>query len=204
MSAPMLYYQPESARSLAEEVALGSGQDLRACYQCRRCAAGCPVGEETKYLTPDRLIRLVMLGDRTAALGNELVWKCVSCYTCGTRCPNDIQTGRITETLKKMAAEAGVAPLAPKVKHFHDAFMGSAQRWGRVNELEMMGFYQMENTITDLTHGNYKALMQETIAQLKNFAIPMLRTKRLHVQVPSFHGKSEINRLMKKAKAKKK
>ena len=49
-------------QSLAQEVARRSGQNLLACYQCRRCAAGCPVGEESG-VTPDRLIRMILLGD---------------------------------------------------------------------------------------------------------------------------------------------
>ena len=52
----------ESTTSLAQEVTRRSGQDLLACYQCRRCAAGCPVGEESG-VTPDRLIRMILLGD---------------------------------------------------------------------------------------------------------------------------------------------
>jgi heterodisulfide reductase subunit C len=88
-----LVYSGSEGRSLAEEVVRRSGQNIMACYQCRRCAAGCPVGDETG-ITPDRLIRLIILGDRDAALQNKLVWQCVSCYTCGTRCPNEIQTAR--------------------------------------------------------------------------------------------------------------
>jgi heterodisulfide reductase subunit C2 len=200
MSAPMLYYQPESARPFADEVAERSGQKLHACYQCRRCAAGCPVAEQTKFWTPDRLIRLVVLGDKTAALSNPLVWRCVSCYTCGTRCPNNIQTGRITETLKKMAAEQGIAPGLPKVKHFHDRFMGSALRWGRVNELEFMGFYELDNTLDSVSEGAVREIIKEMVAQTQNFALPMMKTKRLHLEIPSFHGWRELRRLAKKTK----
>src|SRR5512145_3556201 len=95
----------ESGASLAQEVARRSGQNLLACYQCRRCAASCPVGAES-VVTPDRLIRMILLGDDKGALENMLVWKCLACYTCGTRCPNNIQTARITETLKQMGKEA--------------------------------------------------------------------------------------------------
>ena len=65
-------------------------------------------------VTPDRLIRMIVMGDRSAALQNRLVWKCLSCYTCGTRCPNEIHTARVTETLKKMAKEEHLAPLVPE------------------------------------------------------------------------------------------
>ena len=121
MSSPVKF-DPELSRPLVEEVMERSGQNLLACYQCRRCAAGCPVGDETG-VTPDRLIRMVLLGERDEAVNNLLVWKCVACYTCGTRCPNNIQTARITETLKQMSKEAHLEPLSPTWPHFHDAFM---------------------------------------------------------------------------------
>lgn len=71
-------------------------------------------------MTPDRLVRLV--GDREEALNNLLVWQCVACYTCGTRCPNNIQTARITETLKQMSKEAHLATLKPRIADFHSSF----------------------------------------------------------------------------------
>jgi heterodisulfide reductase subunit C len=201
MTASVLEFKPDGASSLVSEVMERSGQNILACYQCRRCAAGCPVGEETENLTPDRLIRMIVLGDREAALSNLLVWKCVSCYTCGTRCPNEIQTSRITETLKHMAKEAGVKPLVPKVKHFHDAFVGSAVRWGRLNELEFMGFYEMKNSFADLKKGNLKGIVEEMLAQTK-FALPMLRKKRMHFGMQTSKGRGELKRLLKKAKKK--
>src|SRR4030042_1115209 len=123
MATDVLEFKEDETRTLIKEVMERSGQNLTACYQCRRCAAGCPVGEETGYVTPDRLIRMILLGDREQALSNKLVWKCVSCYTCGTRCPNDIQTARIPATLKKMSTEAHLEPLNSKVAEFHSAFL---------------------------------------------------------------------------------
>ena len=143
MPSPVLKYEAAVSRSLVEEVQKRSGQNLQSCYQCRRCAAGCPVGEETG-VTPDRLIRMILVGDREAALNNLLVWKCVSCYTCGTRCPNNIQTARITETLKLMSKEAHLKPLVPRIADFHNAFMKSTGHLGRVNEIELMAIYERE------------------------------------------------------------
>jgi heterodisulfide reductase subunit C len=77
-TAPVLVFKPEIANPLVQEVMERSGQPLMACYQCRRCAAGCPVGEETGYITPDRLIRIINLGDREKALSNALVWLTIS------------------------------------------------------------------------------------------------------------------------------
>lgn len=201
--AAILEYKPDSAESFAREVADRSGQNIFACYQCRRCAAGCSVGVETGYVTPDRLIRMIVMGDREAALSNELVWRCVSCYTCGERCPNDIQTARITETLKHMSKEAHVEPLRPKVNHFHQSFVESAVRWGRLNEIEFMGFYEMRNSLKDLKEGDVKSVVEELMGQAK-FGIPMLQKKRMHFGFQSAKGKGELKKLMKKAKSRKK
>lgn len=202
MTAPVLKIRPAEADSLAREVMERSGQNLLACYQCRRCAAGCPVAEETGYVTPDRLIRMIILGERENALNNPLVWKCVSCYTCGTRCPNNIQTARITETMKKMAKQAHLKPLEPKVANFHDAFVGSAVRWGRMNEVEFMGFYELKNSLGQMKRGDVKGIVQEMLAQAK-FALPMVTKGRMHYGFQTSKGRKELKRLLKKAAGKK-
>ncbi len=194
-------FEPETAQSLAEDVMERSGQNLVACYQCRRCAAGCPVAEETGYVTPDRLIRTILFGDRQRALCNELVWKCVGCFTCGTRCPNEIQTARITETLKKMAKEAHVEALSPKVANFHGAFMGSAMRWGRVNEIEFMGIYEIKNALSEIKNFDLKALFGEHMGQAM-LGLAMTKKRRMHFGFQSAKGRDEIKRLSRKAKEK--
>src|SRR3989304_6452629 len=152
MSSSVLQFRPELSQPLIQEVMDRSGQNILACYQCRRCAAGCPVGNETG-VTPDRLIRMIMFGEREEVLSNLLVWKCVACYTCGTRCPNNIQTARINETLKQISKESHIDPLLPKVSAFHDAFLKSTSPFGRVNELEFIGLYEMKNAARELKYG---------------------------------------------------
>jgi heterodisulfide reductase subunit C len=207
MAEPVLEFKPDQAQTVVEEIMERSGQNIIACYQCRRCAAGCPVGEETGYVTPDRLIRMILLGDREKALSNELVWKCTSCYTCGTRCPNEIQTARITETLKQMSKEEHVAPLAPKVASFHHAFLTSIGHLGRLNELEFMGLYEVKNIFQDLKHFRFKSLYHEGISQTK-LGLAMTKNKRMHFLIEKVKGLPEIKHLFKKArlleKAKKK
>lgn len=199
MTAPVLEFKPATAKSMVDEVMDRSGQTLVACYQCRRCAAGCPVGEETGHVTPDRLIRMIIMGDREKALNNELVWKCVSCYTCGTRCPNEIQTARITETLKKMSKEAHLEPLQPKVASFHSSFVKSGVRWGRVNEIEFMLFYELKNALKDALRMNFKAIYNEMVAQTK-LGLSMMKLKRMHFGFQAAKGRKEIKRLYKKGK----
>jgi heterodisulfide reductase subunit C len=201
MSSPVLQFRPELSETLIQEVMARSGQNLLACYQCRRCAAGCPVGQETG-VTPDRLIRMILFGEKEEALNNLLVWKCVACYTCGTRCPNNIQTARINETLKQISKEAHVEPLLPKVSTFHDAFLRSTSHFGRLNELEFIGLYEVQNAKRELKHGGrLKAVAAEMKTQAK-LGLSMLRKKRMHFRLDKIKRLSEIKRLYKKAKDK--
>ncbi|MCC6346414.1 MAG: heterodisulfide reductase subunit C-like protein, partial [Nitrospirales bacterium] len=45
MSSTAMQYEAGRAKPLLQEIMERSGQNLLACYQCRRCAAGCPVGD---------------------------------------------------------------------------------------------------------------------------------------------------------------
>ncbi|MBW2707693.1 MAG: 4Fe-4S dicluster domain-containing protein [Deltaproteobacteria bacterium] len=195
MTLPRLVYEKQKTPSFAEEVMERSGQNIMACYQCKKCAAGCPVGKEIS-MTPDRLIRMIIFGDREGALFNPLVWRCVSCYTCGTRCANGIQVGRITETLKQMARESKYEPLVPRVKEFHNAFCASAKHMGRVNEMEFMGLYEMKNILHEIKNHNLKGIVDELLEQAKT-GIAMGRKKRMHFGVERVRDRSEIKRLFK-------
>ena len=198
MSVKTLKYEAKGAQTLLREVMDKSGQNLLACYQCRRCAAGCPVGEETG-VTPDRLIRMILLGDRGEALSNLLVWKCVACYTCGTRCPNNIQTARITETLKQMSKREHLEPLRPRIADFHNAFMKATGHMGRFNEMEGMGIYEAKTALKELKKGNVGAVIDEMKSQAK-LGMTMMKKKRMHFKVDKVKNKAEVKALYRKAK----
>jgi heterodisulfide reductase subunit C len=195
MSSGVLKVEP--APSLAQEVSKRSGQNLLNCYQCRRCAAGCPVGEESG-VTPDRLIRLLLLGDEQGALENLLVWKCLACYTCGTRCPNDIQTARITEVLKQISKKQHREPLVPKVAAFHGAFVKAVGQAGRFNELVGMGMYETQAALGEFKRGGLKAALAEVATQAK-LGQAMMKKHRMHLKYESVKKKGEVKALYRKA-----
>ena len=197
MSSPVTF-DPKLSKPLFEEVTKRSGQNLLACYQCRRCAAGCPVGDESG-VTPDRLIRMILLGERDEAMNNLLVWKCVACYTCGTRCPNNIQTARITETLKQLSKEAHIAPLVPSVGAFHDAFTTSVSHLGRLHELEFMALYESRVMAGKAKRGEWKAVIDEMKDQAR-LGLSMMKKKRMHVGLEKVKGLSEVKEIYRKSK----
>ena len=195
-------FNPQAADVFTREVVARSGQNITACYQCKRCASGCPVAEDTDMVTPNRLIRMVVLGDIENALTNKLTWKCLFCHTCGTRCPNNIKTGRIADTLKKMALDAGIDPQQPEYKNFHRAFFNYSLRWGRINEIGMMGEFQLRNMWDHLKKGNFIAVLSEIVGK-STLAWEMFKQKRLPLSSHSRKGCDEISRLYKKSSGRK-
>ena len=187
MAAPAIDINPDQAQPFLKEVMDRSGQNLSACYQCRRCAAGCSVGDETDFFTPNLLIRMVVLGDRERALNNQLV------------CPNDIQTARITETLKKMAKAEHLPPLQPKIADFHDAFVKSGIRWGRVNEMEFMGAYEMKFALRNIKARQFGTILDEVKTQA-GLGMKMTQLRRMHFGFLIAKGRKEIKALQRKSK----
>ena len=140
----------EFARQIAER----SGEDLSRCYQCGKCAAGCPTVQWFEW--PNHgVIRMIQLGMKDELLASHAIWTCVACETCGTRCPNDIHISRLMDALRQVALEEGVASAEPAVMAFHKAFTGSAKRFGRVHEATMLMEYKLKTRdfFTDMGAG---------------------------------------------------
>ena len=78
-----------------------SGQDLMACYQCGKCAAGCPVAFAMDML-PSQVIRYAQLGLVEKLLDSKTIWLCAACQACYTRCPKGIDLSRIMEALREI------------------------------------------------------------------------------------------------------
>ena len=93
---------------------------VSSCYQCRKCSGGCPLTFAMDLL-PDRVIRLALLGQEDLVLNSRTIWVCSSCYTCSTRCPNDIDIAKVMDWLRQTALREAVAPAEKEVPIFHRA-----------------------------------------------------------------------------------
>ncbi len=128
---------------LLKEIEAHSGELVRRCFQCDRCATGCPMVSYMQH-TPNELFRLIQLGAREAVLSSNAFWFCVSCYTCSVRCPNDIDIAHVMDTLRELSLREGFAPALPQARDFHQIFLGCVRRGGRVSELELMARYNLK------------------------------------------------------------
>jgi heterodisulfide reductase subunit C len=130
---------------------------------------------------------MIQQGLKDELLSSKAIWMCVSCETCGSRCPNGIYLSPIMDALRSMAREEKKAVAEPAVLAFHEAFVGSAKRFGRVHEATMLLTYKWatKDFLTDVGVG------------LKLFAkgkIPLLPK--------SVKGKAEIAKIFEAAGAK--
>ncbi len=126
-----------------DAVARESGQDLKSCYQCGNCTAGCAYTEN--YDIPvHQIMRLVQLGMKDAALSCRSIWLCATCQACTTRCPNNIQVAVVMDVLRHMARRAGYAP-ERLVKGFADSFLTSVARHGRVFEAGLAACFAIKS-----------------------------------------------------------
>ena len=126
-----------------EAVQQRSGEKVVACYQCRKCTNGCPLAFAMD-LMPNQVMRAVQLGLEDEVLRSETIWICASCQTCTTRCPNDIHIAHLMDTLRQVSLESDIEVSEPKIVKFHDAFLDSVRRHGRVYELGMIGRYKLK------------------------------------------------------------
>ena len=91
---------------LAVKIRKLSGENTYLCYQCQKCSVGCPTAHAMTY-RPAQIMRAVQFGLEDALLQDASIWRCLTCETCGTFCPNDLHPREVIEALRCMAMENG-------------------------------------------------------------------------------------------------
>ena len=150
----------EPVLSFAEQVTDLSHQNVRRCYYCLRCTAGCPAASFMEH-TPAQILRLVQLGQKDILLTSSAIWLCIGCETCGTRCPNEIHAGAVIDALRQIALQEGVPAAERSVFKLHEAFLDSIRWWGRLHELSMLAQHKLtsgDNLLNNLDMGLFMFL----------------------------------------------
>lgn len=131
-------------KSFQKEIEQLSGQKISSCYQCGECTAGCPVAY-TADVMPNQVSRLVQLGQDEEALKSSMIWLCVGCETCATRCPRSVELSKVMDALRETAVKRGIAAKESNIKTFHETFLSSVERGGRTHEVSMLGEYKLRS-----------------------------------------------------------
>jgi heterodisulfide reductase subunit C len=90
------------------------GENIKKCFACGTCTAGCPVREVTDRYNPRRIIRMALLGLKKEVLSSEFIWLCSTCYTCFERCPQHVKIPELMNAIKNIAVREGYLPSSLK------------------------------------------------------------------------------------------
>jgi len=85
------------------------GENIKLCYACGTCTAGCPVADIDPEFNPRKIIRQILLGFRKEVLSSPLIWRCVQCYSCTAKCPQNVKFREVMRALREMAVAEGYA-----------------------------------------------------------------------------------------------
>ena len=132
------------AENLLSKVIRESGQPVNLCYQCRKCSAGCPTVDEFDY-PPHAVLRMIQLDRREDLLTSRAIWMCVSCETCGTRCPNEIRISAVMDSLRAASLAGGAKPADRVTVALHTSFVNNVRFFGRLHEATMLMLYKLKS-----------------------------------------------------------
>jgi heterodisulfide reductase subunit C len=160
-----------------------SGEKISSCFQCQKCTNGCPVVYAMDY-PPHKMVRMVQMGMKEELLKSSTIWVCATCETCAARCPNDIEIATVMDSLRQMYREEAVAGKEKNSPVFHQVFLNSIRRNGRVFELGMVGQYKMKT--------------REYLQDFK-LGIEMFKRGRLKLFPQGIKGKKEVRNIFQEA-----
>jgi heterodisulfide reductase subunit C len=140
--------------TFVEEIAKRSGENVFLCYQCRKCASGCP-SRMFMDSTPAELMRYVQLGMVDEAMKGNTVWFCLSCQTCSARCPQDIDIAHVVDTIKILVQEKNIKADTKNARLLNRLWMTILKYMGKMYEAGLAGMLNLftGNPFKDLTLG---------------------------------------------------
>jgi len=159
-----------------------TGENVLLCYQCKKCTLGCPSAYAMR-MKPHELMRAIQLGLSKEIYWSGTIWICLSCETCNTRCPQDINILRVIDGLREISKKFEYYNPYPVIPAFHRIFMALVGRFGRVYEL---GLALLMN------------LRMLTPFKDIDMAFPMLMKGKLKPLPHKSHGAKELQQVMAK------
>ncbi|HEY7745361.1 MAG TPA: 4Fe-4S dicluster domain-containing protein [Desulfuromonadales bacterium] len=121
-----------------------SGTSVRRCFQCGKCSAGCPMRSFMEH-PPNRIVRLLQLGQYERVLAGRSIWYCASCETCSTRCPNKVDLAAIMDALRKCSWDAQGPSKESYVQLANRLFIENIRSYGRQYEMRLGAVFNIKS-----------------------------------------------------------
>lgn len=128
---------PQDRDTLAKRLQRITGENPMLCYQCKKCTLGCPSAYAMK-MKPHEVMRAIQLGLEDHLLWSGTIWICLSCETCNTRCPQDINILRLIDGLRTSSFKREYYNPVPEPPMMHRLFLKLVRRFGRIYELGLV------------------------------------------------------------------
>jgi heterodisulfide reductase subunit C len=130
--------------SFVRKVEALSGTSVRRCFQCGKCSAGCPMATFMEH-PPNRVVRLLQLGQWRRILEGRSIWYCASCETCSTRCPNKVHLASIMDALRKLSWDAEGPSKESYVQLANKLFLQNIRTYGRQYEMRLAAVFNVKS-----------------------------------------------------------
>lgn len=121
-----------------------SDSSVRRCFQCGKCTAGCPMRSFMEH-PPNRIVRLLQLGQYERVLAGRSIWYCASCETCSSRCPNKVDLAAIMDALRKLAWDADGPSKESYVQLANRLFIENIRTYGRQFEMRLAAVFNVKS-----------------------------------------------------------
>jgi heterodisulfide reductase subunit C len=132
----------EKSFEFNDAIRKAGGIDAGWCYQCNKCASGCPVVHEMD-LTPTQLIHAIQLGQKDLVYNSKTMWLCAQCQTCSTRCPQNVDIAEVLAAVKVLMQRDKKKAQVPDILKFNKRFLGNIKWFGRTYELGMAAILKL-------------------------------------------------------------
>ena len=126
-----------------EAIAAEAGVNLKDCYQCGKCTAGCPLADGMD-LMPREVIRYLQMGAIDVVLEAKTPWICAQCVVCSSRCPQNVDICSTMRAVRLASKAAGKKPLI-EADLFDDTFIANVRAHGVSNEQYLAAAYNIKS-----------------------------------------------------------
>lgn len=175
----------------SEEVEKKSGVRLSSCFQCGKCTNGCPL-TFAMDIYPDKVIRLVQMGQKERVLSSSTIWVCSACETCTTRCPNGVDVAGVMDYMKETAIRNGITIPHPNTYVFHKIFFDEIRKRGRISEAWLMKNYLLRS-------GEFRRKWKDkSVFEDLSLAWTMFKKGRMPIFPRKIKGMRDIRQIVKK------
>jgi heterodisulfide reductase subunit C2 len=119
-----------------------SGQNTNLCFQCSKCASGCPLVEEMD-LNPAQVMHSIRLGREEALLKSRAIWLCISCEACASRCPQGVHPAAAMNAARVLARRQGIRPAVREIGIYYKGFVDNMRLNGMIHDTSVAGITQL-------------------------------------------------------------